>query len=55
MFHLGLFALIQETMKPLKIDLFASHLTHQLSRYYSWRPDPAAEATEAFTQNWSQL
>ena len=30
-------------------------LTHQLPRYFSWRSDPAAEATDAFTQNWNQI
>ena len=38
------------------MGLFASRLlTHQLERYLSWRPDPAAEATDAFTQNLSQF
>ena len=55
MLHLGLFALIQEVVGPVEIDLFASCLTHQLPCYYSWRPDPAVEATDPFTQNWSQL
>ena len=27
-------------------------LTHQLPRYFSWRPDPA---TDAFSQDWSQF
>ena len=39
---------------PLEIDLFASRLTYQLPRYFSWRPDPHAEATDAFTQDWSK-
>ena len=30
-------------------DLFAS----QLPRFYSWCPDPEAEAIDAFTQNWA--
>jgi len=55
MLHPGLFVLIQEVVGPVEIDLFASRLTHQLLRYYSWRPDPEAEATEMFTQNWNQL
>ena len=55
MIHPGLFALIQKAVGPLEIDLFASRLTHQLPRYYSWRPDPAADATDAFTQNWHHL
>ena len=35
------------------MDLFASRLTHQLSAYFSWRPDPQASATDAFLQDWS--
>ena len=40
-------------MGPLKVDMFASCLTHQLPRYFNWKPDPAAEATDAFIQDWS--
>ena len=39
-------------MGPLEIDLFASYLTKQLPRFYSWRLNPEAEATDAFMQNW---
>jgi len=39
---------------PLEIDLFASRLTNQLPRYVSWKPDPRAEATDAFSLNWAQ-
>ena len=39
----------------LNVDLFASRLTYQLPRFFSWRPDPAAEATDAFQQNWKSL
>ena len=48
------FQQICQSLGPLQIDLFASRLTKQLPRYYSWRPDPEAEATDAFTQNWAQ-
>ena len=48
------FQQICQSLGPLQIDLFASCLTKQLSRYYSWRLDPEAEATDAFTQNWAQ-
>ena len=37
--------------KPL-LDLFASRLCHQLSRYIAWRPDPQNVATDAFQQDW---
>ena len=37
---------------PLEVDLFASRLTNQCRCYFSWRPDPFAEATDAFLQDW---
>jgi hypothetical protein len=40
---------------PFEVDLFATRLTNQLPRFVSWRPDPEAEATDAFTQNWSLI
>ena len=49
------FQQIQKSLGPLEIDLFASRLTKQLPRYYSWRPDPKAEAIDAFLQNWVQV
>ena len=48
-----LFGWIQDQMGPCQVDLFASRLTWQLPRYYSWRIDPEAEAVDAFTQDWS--
>ena len=50
-----IFHLIDKRLGPLELDLFASRLTHQLPRYVSWRPDPAAIATDAFTLNWAEL
>ena len=56
MIHPNLFfSQIRQVMGPLEADLFASRLTHQLPRFFSWRPDPLAEATDAFTQDWSQF
>ena len=37
------------------VDLFASLLNHQISKYISWKPDPTSIATDAFQQNWSQM
>ena len=34
------------------IDLFATRLNHQLPRYMSWKPDPGAEAVNAFVESW---
>ena len=47
-----LFAMIQQRFGPLEIDLFASRVSNQLPRFYSWRPDPEAEARDAFKQFW---
>ena len=47
------FQQIQAAQDPLEVDLFASCLTNQLPRFYSWRPDPEAEATDAFMQDWT--
>ena len=35
--------------------MFASRLTTQLKSFFSWRPDPEAEALDAFNQDWSTL
>ena len=45
--HQTVFWQIQIAIGPLDVDLFASHLTSQLPCFYSWRPDPEAEATNA--------
>ena len=48
------FRKLNRVMGPLKIDLFASRLTHQVPLYFSWRPDAEAIAVDAFTQDWAQ-
>ena len=37
------------------IDLFATRINCQLPRFLSFRPDPEAEAIDAFTLSWSHL
>ena len=53
--HPRLFQEINQKWGPLEVDLFASHLSTQLPRYFSWKPDPLAEATDAFTQQWEKF
>ena len=36
------------------LDLFASRISHQVSRYFSWKADPDCMAVDAFRQNWNQ-
>ena len=44
----NIFLKIQQTFGPLEVDLFATRLSAQCQRYFSWWPDPSAEATDAF-------
>ncbi len=50
-----IFAQLHSVMGPRHVDLFASRLTRQLPRFFSWRPDPEAAAVDAFTQDWSKI
>ena len=47
-------ALDRLDVKP-EIDLFASRLNHQFPRYVSYKPDPDAEAVNAFTMTRSDV
>ena len=40
---------------PHDIDLFASRINHQLSRYISYLPDPNAEFVDAFSLKWIHI
>ncbi|PFX21005.1 hypothetical protein AWC38_SpisGene14530 [Stylophora pistillata] len=51
----AVFNLVNQTLGPLQLDLFASRLSAQLPKFISWRPDPEAEAFDAFSQNWSKV
>ena len=51
----NIFHKIQQTFGPLEVDLFATRLSAQCQRYFSWRPDPSAEATDAFLQVWTHI
>ena len=51
----SIFQGISNKWGPFTIGLFASRLTAQLPRFVRWKPDPEAEAVDAFTLDWSQL
>ena len=38
-----------------EIDLFASRINNQFTKYVSYKPDPSALAIDAFTLDWSKL
>ena len=46
---------MQVTMGPMEVDLFAPRLMSQVARFFSWRPDPLAEATDVFFQDGTNL
>ena len=42
------FSRINALWGPLQVDLFATRLSTQLDRFYSWKPEPKAEAVVVF-------
>lgn len=50
-----LLGLSREYLPYLEVNLFATRLTYQLPHFYSWRPDPLAEVTVAFLQDWRRV
>ena len=49
------FGRLQEVWGPFDNDLFAARHNRQLPRYYSFRPDPEAEAVDVLSQCWMDL
>ena len=47
------FETLQNLWGPLDLELFASRLTNQLPHFVSWKPDPQAEAVDAFSLQWN--
>ncbi|XP_068683791.1 uncharacterized protein [Montipora foliosa] len=47
--------IIRPFLLNCQTGLFVSRLTSQLAAYISWRPDPGAIDTDAFTINWATL
>ena len=52
--HRAVFHWTQQILGPCQMDLFATRLNHQLVNYASWRPDPFAQATDAFRRSWKR-
>ena len=47
------FQKVCKTLGFPEIDAFASRTSHQLAKYFSWKPDPYSVATNAFQQDWT--
>src|ERR1051325_9985310 len=50
-----IFQQINKLWGPFQVDLFANRSNTQLPRYFSWIPDPYAEAVNAFLQPWNRV
>ena len=50
-----IFQKVHQLLGPLSVDLFASRLSAQLPLYVSWKSDPLAMGTDAFSMNWTTL
>ena len=50
----SVFRSLNSSLGPFTIDLFAYRTNAQLPQYYSWKPDPAAKAVDAFSVAWTQ-
>ena len=48
------FQSICRVMGQPDIDLFASRISHQIPKYFSWKPDPDCLAVDAFRQKWGR-
>ena len=53
MLNKEIFKMIMNQFGPAEIDLFADRTNHQLKKYISWKPDPTALKTDAFTVKWN--
>ena len=51
--HPPIFKQITAVLGQVDLDLFADRTNHQVESYVSWRPDPTAIATDAFTIKWT--
>ena len=45
--------MLMQNLGQCTIDLFARRTNHQLPRFYSYKPDPEAEAIDAQIQPWA--
>ena len=52
MLHPAVFQASQKEVGFFGIDLFATRVNHQVPAFVSWRPEPGAVATDAFSVKW---
>jgi hypothetical protein len=52
MLNRALFQRLNQIWGPHSVDLFATRLNSQVSRFFSWHPEPGAEGIDSFQQKW---
>ena len=50
----GVFKVLNHSLGPFTVDLFANRNNTQLERFYSYLPDPLAEQLDALAQPWRE-
>ena len=50
-----IFPSLTKVLGPVDIDLFTGRMIKQLDKYVSWKPDPGAWKTDAFSIKWADL
>ena len=50
-----IFSHLMKVMGPCSVDLFADRTNAQLNKYYSWKEDPHAQASDAMLQTWKNI
>ena len=49
------FQKIVQILGPVTVDMFADRMNAQMPVFYSWKPDPDAAVTDAFSMTWTQV
>ena len=55
MLNQEIFQALEMKWDPFDVDLFAARHNKQLKRFFSFRPDPEAEAVDALAQSWTNF
>ena len=55
MLNQEIFQALEMKWGPFDVDLFAARHNKQLRRFFSFRPDPEAEAVDALAQPWTNI
>ena len=55
MLNQEIFQALETKWGPFDVDLFAARHNKQLRRFFSFRPDPEAEAVDALAQPWTNI